>query len=161
MTSEISKGNLIESSNETFFEKFLTTNGRIGRMTYLKRNLMLMLMVLLATFVIEMSFFAHTLFGATLPAWTNAIYPCMMLALCIPDYCLNTKRLHDLGKDSTVAKIFLGLGILANVYYIAFPATIDTISPFMMIYSVLSLGFLAYLLFMRGDENTNEYGETK
>jgi len=161
MTNETSRGNLTEVSNETFTEKFFTTTGRISRMTFLKRELMLILMAFALVFLVETCFIAYTLFGATLPEWTAVIVPIIFLAIWIPDYCLNVKRLHDFGKDSTLAKLFLGFGIMANVYYIAFPSAIDLLTPFTIFDSVVNLGFFAYLLYMRGDEGANEYGETK
>ena len=161
MTNEMIKDLITEINHETLFEKFFTTNGRIDRMTFLKRNLILLLMFFLATVIIELCFFSYTLFGATLPDWTTAIYPCIMFAMLIPDYCLNTKRLQDLGKDSTLAKIFLGFGILSNIHYCVFPNAISETNPLILVEGFISLVFMAYLLFARGDENTNEYGDPK
>lgn len=161
MTNEIIKKQIAEISKETFTEKFFTTHGRISRMTFLKREVMLILMAFALVFLVEICFIAYTLFGATLPEWTAVITPLIMIVIWISDYCLNVKRLHDFGKDATLAKIFLAFGIMANVYYIAFPLAADLLTPFTIFDSVVNLGFLAYLLYMRGDEGANEYGETK
>ncbi len=161
MTNDMIKNEMTEINRETFFEKFFTTNGRISRMTFLKREVMLILMAFALVFLVETCFIAYTLFGATLPEWTAVITPLIMIVIWISDYCLNVKRLHDFGKDATLAKIFLAFGLMANAYYIAFPTAIDFVTPFTIFDSVVNLGFLAYLLYMRGDEGANEYGKTK
>ena len=152
MTNEI---RLQSADTETFKEKFLTTTGRINRLTFFKRSI--------ALFVINFLTIFFTIFlimlGTTStnpPSWMTFILIAIMGVLLIPQYCLNVKRLHDFGKDATIAKIFLVINFLTIIYN--FNISVD--SEFIILDSaafIIPWAFSLYLLFKKGDEGANEY----
>ena len=98
-----------------------------------------------------------------LPSWADGFFFGFVILTFIPEYCLNTKRLHDLGKDSTLAKVFLGIGIFnaacisANGLWTASESLPFT--PIDIICTVAMFGFMVYLLFAKGTEGSNEYDD--
>lgn len=153
MTNEIFKSEMVKANNETFKQKFFTTEGRIDRMTYLNRNLILMLMAFVTFFVIGIFGFITNLS----PAEINVLENIIMILILIPSFFLDVKRLHDLGKDSTLAKIFLGISLFSIAYNWAFPVLTE-ITPINIVANIASLGFMFYLLFARGEDVANQYG---
>ncbi len=153
MTNELLKSEMVNMSDETFRQKFFTTEGRINRMTYLKRNLFLFFMIFATLFAIEFFGFIADLS----PAGINIICNIAMILFLVPGFCLDVKRLHDLGKDSTLAKIFLGFSIFSAAYNWHLPIAIG-LTPIEIIISIASLGFAFYLLFARGEDQDNQYG---
>ena len=149
---------MVKIDNETLFEKFFTATGRIGRMTFFKRTLIIGLIEFLILFCIGIVSSIYEVAGTETPMWINALNAVVIFAALIPGYFLNTKRLHDIGKDSTLAKIFLGVGILSAIHTVAIAPVLMSIP--LMIENVVLIGFTFYLLFTKGDENANEYGDT-
>ena len=143
-------------SNETLKEKFLTTKGRINRLTFLKRSIILIAVNFFAVFFTIFLTMLGTM-SFELPQWAGLILLWIMGVFLIPDYCINVKRLHDLGKDATLAKIFLGVNIISLTYNFTLAPT-ETFSAFEIILTALLLGFFACLLFIKGDDGANEYG---
>lgn len=141
---------------ETLKEKFLTTTGRINRLTFLKRSIALVAINFLTIFFTIFIIMLGTM-STTPPLWMNFISIAIMGVLLIPQYCLNVKRLHDFGKDATLAKIFLVINFLTIIYN--FNVSVD--SEFIILDSaafIIPWAFSLYLLFKKGDEGFNEYG---
>lgn len=162
MTNEIIKNEMV-SDNETLKEKFFSTKGRIGRMTFFRRSILLMLVELIVLFVVGFAAIISTVGAdatASPPAWFDIATSVIMFGALLPQYCLNSKRLHDVGKDDTLAKIFLGVSALVSVVNLGFPAIAESM-PFMAIGGIAVAGFYMYLLFMKGEEMPNEYGIAK
>lgn len=157
MTNEILRNEVFEASNETLFEKFFTKTGRLNRMTYLIRNLALLAVECFAIIVVGFVGVLGIVFLDSDPTWVEGSITSLMILALIPDYFLNVKRLHDLGKDDTLAKIFLGVGILMTAYDWAFPA-ISIVTPAPVVISIATLAFSVYLLFAKGEEHPNKYG---
>ena len=157
MTNEIFRNERI-ANDESLFTKFFTSAGRIDRTTFFLR--------LLAVLMIEFSLLFATGFVALLanlslenpPLWMNLSFEAVFFAAIIPKYFLNVKRLHDIGKDSTLAKIFWGVEILSASIFIS---TINGILILSSVLSIASLVFTFYLLFKRGENNANEYGNAQ
>ena len=153
MTNEILKSEMATMNNETWRQKFLTTEGHIGRVTYFERSILLVVLTFIVMFI--------TLFFGEIaniaPAKVDIVLNIITLLLLVPNFCLDVKRLHDLGKDSTLAKIFLGISLFAIAYNWVFPALTE-ITPLNVVTSIASLGFTFYLLFARGEDNDNQYG---
>ena len=153
MTNEILKSEMVNANNETFQQKFFTTEGRINRTTYLTRNLILMLMAFVTFVAIEIFGFIANLS----PAEINVLDNITVILILVPSFFLDVKRLHDLGRDSTLAKIFLGISLFSTAYNWSFPV-LTTITPVNIVTSLASFGFMFYLLFARGEDDTNQYG---
>ncbi|MBR5913594.1 MAG: DUF805 domain-containing protein [Selenomonadaceae bacterium] len=164
MTNEIMKSETVSENNETFKEKFFTPNGRIGRMTFFSRSILLLLLEFITLFVAGSAAILSLALGSdptpSTPIWFDIVTAIVMFGALVPQYCLNSKRLHDIGKDETLAKIFLGVSILISVINSGFPSIAESM-PYMIISGISMLGFYMYLLFMKGEEVTNEYGAAK
>ena len=153
MTNEIK---LQTADTETFREKFLTTAGRINRTTFLKRSIALVAINFAVLFLTAFILMLGTS-STELPQWANLILFGITALFLIPDYCLKVKRLHDFGKDSTLAKIFLGISILTMTYGTNLNAAVS-LSIFETATLSLPFVFLLYLLLKQGDDGANEYG---
>ena len=153
MTNEISMEN-----KGGIKEKFFSTTGRIGRMTFFKRSVVLILIEIFLMMIVGFIAALWTFNSPNSDLIMTAAMFIVGLAAIFPIYCLNVKRLHDLGKDETLAKVFAGLGILG----LAFTFSESTLAQaIIIISSIISLVFTVYLLFMRGETNANEYGNAQ
>ena len=153
MTNEISMEN-----KGSIKEKFFSTTGRIGRMTFFKRSVVLALIEVLLMTIVGFSAALWTFNSPDTDLITTAAMFIVGLLAIFPIYCLNVKRLHDLGKDETLAKIFAGLGIAG----LAFNFSESTLAQaIIIISSIISLGFTIYLLFTRGEIKANQYGDAQ
>ena len=150
------------TKRETLREKFLTTTGRINRATFFRRTVGLIVAEVLLMFFLMILIMLGTM-STDLPYWANGFFFGFTILTFIPEYCLNTKRLHDLGKDSTLAKVFLGIGILSAAYSAANGLWTASESlpftPIDIICTVAMFGFMVYLLFAKGTEGSNEYDD--
>lgn len=160
MTNEFLKSEMVTENKETLQEKFFTTTGRIDRLTFFKRLMMLIGAGFLLTFISAIITIPIEYSLGIQDSMLSNIAMCgVMLATFFPEYCLTTKRLHDIGQDETLAKIFIGIGILElGLTFAAVGTTIYLIAEAL---SVVSLIFTIYLLFKKGDNNANEYGAAK
>ena len=116
---------------ETFFRQ----DGRLNRLRYFKRMLVVGIV----------SSLLNILIGSTLGT----------LITLYPQYCLVLRRLHDLGKDNTLALVTIGMGIFTA--FIPFMDS-ESILPLLMILGLIGLVIGLYLLFKKGDEGPNQYG---
>ena len=158
MTNEIIKSKIEISDKESLVEKFFSTKGRIDRLTYFKRNFVLFAAELVLLFVIAIIGTVADRVLAETPTWLDASLSVLLLISLVPVYFLDVKRLHDLGKDSTLAKIFLGVGILSVAYDTPLTASFE---PVGIILSLATIVFTAYLLFKKGEDKVNQYGEVQ
>ncbi len=156
MTNEIIKNEMV-SDNETLTEKFFSNKGRIGRMTYFQRSLAVLGIKFLLAFIIGTGCYIMS-DAANAEMYVKTVIAVIALVGLIPQYFLDTKRLHDIGKDETLAKVFIGVGILEIICTFSIVGIVAGIANAA---SVVSLVFTLYLLFMKGEEVTNEYGIAK
>lgn len=155
MTNEILNNDIKVKSNETFSQKFFTTNGRINRMTFFKRSLAVTVIGFLLAFMAGLIYSVVNLDSANVEQSTEIVIFAVLLLSLIPQYCLNTKRLHDIGKDETLAKIFIGVEFLGSICIFSTMGVAEIVS---IISSTASFIFTAYLIFKKGDADNNEYG---
>ena len=158
MTNEIIKNETVAENKETLTQKFFTTTGRINRLTYFKRSLAILGIEFVLAFVIGIIFYAMSSDATTAEMSANVAITFIVLVSLIPQYNLDTKRLHDIGKDEILAKVFIGVGALRTIC--AF-ATVGIVSSIATSLSVISLVFTFYLIFVKGEEVTNDYGVVK
>ena len=157
MTNEIFRNERI-AADESLFTKFFTSAGRINRITFFGRFTVILLIEFSLLFATEfVAWFANFTLNNP-PLWVDASIFAVLLVGLIPEYFLKVKRLHDIGKDSTLAKIFLGVEILSAIIFIS---TINGILILSSVLSIASLVFTFYLLFKRGENNANEYGNAQ
>lgn len=155
MTNELFSNERISTNEESLFQKFFSSTGRIDRMTFLGRSMIIAVIEFPLLFAVAFVGALADLSLANQPLWIDAAFVAVITVSLIPEYFLDTKRLHDIGKDETLAKIFFGFGILTAV------VSFSSIGALLLISNVLgisSLIFKLYLLFKRGESNNNEYG---
>ena len=71
-----------------------------------------------------------------------------------PAYCNNVMRLHDLNKDKTWAIVLLVAGLFSNVSLL-FIGSVGASAIFLFICVLVGL----YMLFVKGTDGPNQYGE--
>ena len=155
MTNEIFRNEEIVDSEESLFKKFFSSTGRINRRTFFIRSLLI--------FFVEALFLSAVVFVSVLadlslttqPLWIDVSFAMVTIVALIPEYFLSAKRLHDIGKDETLAKIFFGIGILTSICIFS---TINAVVILSKVIGISSVVFQLYLLFKRGESNNNEYG---
>ena len=136
----------------TMQEMFLKTTGRLNRLRYFKRIMVVTLISLL------IDCFLITIFS---DAWGNLtslgdkLTSIVGIITLIPGYCLDVRRLQDLDQNDLLAKISLVLGFIT-----IFISTGDIFSPSkseLLVYfgyTVIAL----YMLFVPGTKGENKYG---
>lgn len=145
------------TSNEPYKEDYnaldiiFGTTGRLNRLRYLKRCLVV------ALFELVLLGLAYMLFSnewGLLSSFGSIVVTFLLVAGQVPYYCLNVRRLHDLNKDETLAYILLGLGIVGAIS----SSDMFSMSAFETVaYSVETIAGL-YLLFFPGTHGENKYG---
>ena len=142
-------GGQIHQKDTTFAENFLKREGRINRLRYFKRFWALALIGGLCGAVLGVAFHASS--GST--AFTISIIV-LSVVMLVPHYCLIVRRLHDLNKNETIAKIYIGLSLLSNIIVML----INDESPVLLAIFVINLGIWIYLIAVRGTRGANRYG---
>lgn len=144
----------VYTEDKTMQEMFLKTTGRLNRLRYFKRGLV----VLLASLVVGIP--ALMIFSdewGNLTSFGNLISVIINLATFIPMYCLAVRRLHDLDKDETLAKISLGLGVVGIIMGMSNDDFSSMSAVEMIVYGIDSVICL-YILFAPGTKGENKYG---
>ena len=138
--------------DEGFEENFFKTKGRLNRLRYFKRVLVIDIFTAILSAILEgiagegssVEYLVTFIDIATLP----------ML------YTLDVRRLHDMGKSEAMAQQVL---VLSAVLYIAsnFIEAYDVSSPWCMTLIAMSLLWCVYniyFLFAEGNRGSNSYG---
>ena len=154
---DLSKNDVPEESevykeDRTWKEQFLKTEGRLNRLRYLKRNLVLLLVWLLSNVLIALIFGDYM---GNLSRTGTGLVSVISVVMLFPTYCLDVRRLHDMDKDSTIAKICFVLSLVA-----IFIADDDPFNPSSMglILSLVFCLIALYMLFVPGTKGANKYG---
>ena len=143
----------------TFKEKFFTTTGRINRMTFFKRNMLLVLVAFVAFFVIGIVDVINGSDVDSISTTGRLLETAVTLLLVTPEYCLNVKRLHDLGKDETLAKVLAGISLFSVAYSLTLsPDALLVESAVAIALGAVSLVAFFYLLCAKGESYANGYG---
>lgn len=136
--------------DETFQDMFLKMNGRLNRLRYLKRSLVYALIVgILNAILIEI--------------FDDELLTLILMATLYISYALDVRRLQDLNKDSTFAKILLAGQILAYLVGLGldeYSSDADAlgVGTILIIIGVFMLPLQLYLLFAEGSYGANRYG---
>ncbi len=144
----------VYTEDKTIQEMFLKMTGRLNRLRYFKRVIVVALVSLVVSFPILMIFIDD--FGNITPLG-NIVNAIINLATFIPLYCLDVRRLHDLDKDETLAKISLGLGVVGTIMGMNNEDLSSISAVEMIIYGISSVIGL-YVLLAPGTKGENKYG---
>ena len=93
----------------TIKEKFFSTTGRLNRMRYFKRWLAVDIVMFILVGIV--SSICSTPWGDLTPTG-NILVNLVLAATLVPDYCLNVRRIKDIGKDENFVKGIAGLEVV-------------------------------------------------
>mgnify|MGYP002622180138 CR=1 FL=1 len=135
-------------NDKTIPEIFFKREGRLNRLRYLKRNLVVGLVSGLITFVVGLIFSDNV---GNVTTAGNVIFFIIMLLVLVPSYCLMVRRLHDMDRDELLAKVYIG-GCAAS-YFLSFVLDYQFM-PLSIVLVIVAL----YVLFVPGTNGANKYG---
>lgn len=138
-----------EEDHDAFNIIFKTT-GRLNRLRYLKRCLTVAVIELVVLGV------AYTLFSnewGMLSSFGSVVVTILLVSGQVPYYCLNVRRLQDLDKDDTLAKILFVIDVVAVISSNSLSMSlIETVAS-----GVATIACI-YLVFFPGTHGDNKYG---
>lgn len=138
----------------TFQEMFFKTHGRLNRLRYIKRTLLLSLIEVLSFIVL------CTILDIDSESKTaDTLLTCISLLTVYPYYCLLVRRIEDLDRNrSEVIPLTIVIVVLAfvNVYDVYYYLT--TYSAVKGAYCAYGL-IMLYIAFKDGTHGPNQYGE--
>lgn len=154
----LSKENFSDESkvyveDKTAEEIFLKRDGRLNRLRYFKRIVAVYLIFIVVSFPAMMIFSDD---WGNLSSFGELLVTAINLASLFPLYCLDVRRLHDMDKDETLAKISFGLGVIGA--FVASNSDPFDLSPTATIVYLVETVIALYLLFSPGTEGENKYG---
>ena len=141
-------------NDETIREMFLSSSGRLNRLRYFQRWLCLT--------IVEGVIWAAIYFS-TVDPWGEVsttglvLIELLTLAFLFPHYCLDVRRLHDLGQDSTFAWFFVAVNVLCVFGDIT--GKFEDMLIFLIVASIACFLVLLYIFFTPGTRGRNRYGE--
>lgn len=145
--------------DSTIQEMFLTTNGRLNRMRYFKRWLVLDIVTIILSVVISELFSTGS--GDNLTSTGEIILNVMFVSMLIPRFCLDVRRIKDIGQSETVVYGVAGLEFVLTLIYIYvmtdfdFTSFPDSVLPL----SAVSFGIFIWIQSTAGTVGDNKYGE--
>ena len=136
--------------DETIQDMFFKLNGRLNRMRYFKRY-----MVYIFTLTILIMILSNI--------FDDELITLISTASFYISYCLDVRRLQDLNKDATLARIILVFAIISNLVGLSADeyATDSELMGVLGLQTLLWLPILPiqlYLLFAEGTCGVNRYG---
>lgn len=129
-------------------EMMLNTDGRLNRMRYFKRSLLLGAIIFICVIIASIAF--SDKYGNPTSRMDTAIFVIAVLG-CVCGYCLNLRRLHDIGGSNAKNIAFAVLGIDLLLCF-------DISESLSTIIGIVALPISLYMLFYPGTNGPNEYG---
>lgn len=136
---------------DDFKRIYLNDAGRLNRLRYFKYSFILGIVEMVIVDFVSAIFSNE--FGM-LSSFGSVLVTTITLSALVPDYFLNVRRLHDLGQNSDLAKIYCAINVYFEIFEDAvFPGFSDKIVVFAF------LGLTLYLILSPGDVGENQYGD--
>ena len=135
-------------------EIFLRKDGRLNRLRYFKRILLLGVVEIVAVVVCALSFIDP---WGNISSFGDFLTFMISLLATYPTYCLTIRRLHDLGKDDIIAVVYCLLTLVALKFFYRNPNSLE-FPTWLIIDYVLQTGITLYLFLMPGVRGKNKYG---
>ena len=132
-------------------ENFFRRDGRLNRLRYFKRVLVINL-IMIIIFTAIFIFSPGSSLDDISPAenmWLNIID----LILFVPWFCLMTRRLHDMNKNETLAWVVVALEVLTLNSSLSDPLFAVENIP-----DLIQLLILFYMFLIPGTKGRNKYG---
>lgn len=141
-------------NNETIREMFLSANGRLNRLRYFQREISLTIVQAVLLCAIYLSCVDP---WGEVSIMGNVLLTLLSLVFIFPRYCLDVRRLQDLGQDSTFAWFFVAV----NVLYIFGDVTgkLEDMMIFLIVVAIAGLLLWLYMLLTPGTRGRNRFGE--
>ena len=143
------------------YENFLRRDGRLNRLRYFKRIVLIGIIDAIIGAVIGAV--ASDDFGqlSTMGDILDKIFAILFL---IPQFCLMIRRLHDMNKGNTLAYVNVILGVVSLFLVEHMVASISSGEPLMVESTIAGVFLIAqvvislYILFCPGTKGDNNYG---
>ena len=133
--------------DSTIQDMFLKTTGRLNRLRYFKRNVV----------VVLVAFIAFFLGAASLNSYDFNTFIKITSILLMPFiYCLNVRRLQDMNYDNKLAIVLL---VIQGIQISEMDMMRYTSSLVGSVTSIISMIVSLFLLFKDGTHGTNNYGD--
>ena len=138
--------------DNTFAEMFLKRDGRLNRLRYFKRSLVLALINMVAIILCGVVFLAE---------WeeTNDTFEIVTSIIALlfvyPDYCLNVRRLQDIDGDMRIA---YGMAAVSVFFALFSDFASESVSVAQGLLALVYIGIGFYLLLAPGTKGDNRYG---
>ena len=139
--------------DETFQEMFLTTSGRLNRLRYFKRSLVIGIIHAVLFLTI---FGAHSDYVGNLNSTGETLTILLGIIFLVPRYCLDVRRLHDMGKDKEIAYLFAAADLIS---YFSGSYNPDDMPLYLILVGLIILALWLYVLLTPGNIGSNRYGE--
>ena len=135
-------------------ENFFRRDGRLNRLRYFKRSMMIALVsmiVVLGIILMDVNALGH------LSSFGNGLIKFFSAAVQIPIFCLMVRRLHDMNKDETLAYVYIAMSLSTiifqgNDFLVTEPSQLENVITF--VNGILAL----YILLWPGTKGDNRYG---
>lgn len=141
------------SEDKTITEIFFKTNGRLNRLRYFKRR------VVLGVLLVALLNLGYQIFGYEFGQITTpyaAIYNTIVtLVFIIPNYCLSVRRLQDMNRGRTLAVVN---AILSAVMAFMDFTGVNYMLYVMLLMATATLAIGAFILVVPGTRGNNRYG---
>ena len=141
-------------NDETIREMFLSASGRLNRLRYFQRWLCL---------TIVEGVIWTAIYFSTVDPWGEVsttgllLITLSTLIFMFPRYCLDVRRLQDLGQDATFAWFFVAVNVLCVFGDIT--GKIEDMLTFLIIASIAYFLLWLYVLLTPGTRGRNRFGE--
>ena len=148
--SELAEGYI---EDKTISENFFKLNGRLNRLRYLKRKILLG--VLLYVFLYLGYRILGFEFGQVETPYAAIYNTIVSLVFIIPNYCLSVRRLQDMNRGKTLAVVYAVLS--AIMAFLDFTG-VNYMFYLLLILATATLAIGSYMLVVPGTRGKNRYG---
>lgn len=143
------------------YENFLRRDGRLNRLRYFKRIVLIGIIDIIIGAVIGAV--ASDDFGQ-LSTMGDILNKIVAIIFLIPQFCLMVRRLQDMNKGNTLAYLNVILGVVSLFLLEHMVASISSGEPLMVESTIAGVCLIAqvvislYMLFCPGTKGDNDYG---
>ena len=144
-----------QAKDSGIIENFFKRDGRLNRWRYFKR-LFLLNFVAFFILIVGSIFLGNP--GSDNISTTESIWlKVVVLFELVPQFCIMTRRLHDMDNDETLAYVIVALNVLNIVLFDYFSS--GSPSTFETLLGAIQLLIGLYIMFGHGTKGLNKYGE--